>query len=64
MELECPRCGAHFETAEELAAHRQDEEEGGGEGVENLMLKRAGDEEKARRRTRGPYRKSSPSATA
>ena len=51
----CSICGMAFAKAEELeghgiAAHSFAEHE-------SLLLKRAGEEERARRRSRGPYRK-------
>jgi uncharacterized C2H2 Zn-finger protein len=51
----CSICGAVFASAKELqehgiAAHSFAEQE-------STLLRKAGQEEKARRRTRGPYRK-------
>lgn len=51
----CSICGMTFAKADELeghgiAAHNFAEQE-------SSLLKRAGEEEKARRRSRGPYRK-------
>ncbi len=51
----CSICGMTFATAEELeehsiAAHNFAEQE-------SSLLRKAGEEEKARKRSRGPYRK-------
>ena len=51
----CSICGMKFEGAKELQEHKTDRHDFAKE--ESLLLKKTGQEEKARKRSRGPYRK-------
>ena len=51
----CSICGMKFEEAKEIQQHKIDRHDFAKE--ESLILKKAGEEEKARKRSRGPYRK-------
>jgi hypothetical protein len=64
----CDRCGLYFEAKQELDEHAGSHSETSKFGriknddsvddKESMLLKRTMEEEKARKRTRGPYRKS------
>jgi hypothetical protein len=66
MMLQCQSCGRFFGSRQELDAHaaefhaasRNFSKQTPDEEKETSLLRRADKEEKARRRTRGPYRKS------
>ncbi|MCI0564744.1 MAG: hypothetical protein MN733_40270 [Nitrososphaera sp.] len=63
--IRCQLCGLVFKgrqlATHAATVHAKIDDQGESpdiNGVESTLLKKAGDEEKARRRTRGPYRKS------
>jgi uncharacterized C2H2 Zn-finger protein len=72
-QLQCQSCGRFFEDNETFDRHASEDHSNSSQAnlgqkqiheckiddVESLLLKRTMEEEKARKRTRGPYRKSS-----
>ena|SRR5918995_7132321 len=73
--FQCQSCSKFFDSKEDFAKHAIEahnekfnynigktvtDKEQGNNNTENRLLKRVNSEEKARKRTRGPYRKSSP----
>jgi len=66
-EIRCQSCGRAFSDKQQLARHATKFHTAGldlseqvpeVDTIESSLLNRAGDEKKARRRSRGPYRKS------
>lgn len=53
----CKVCGRLLDS-EELEKHAATHKADASEEAESRLLRRAGEEEQARKRTRGPYRKS------